>query len=58
MFLLELNSLINTVDSIFFLVNETDDFFDSSFILNELELLLFVKLKKKESLNIISFIKT
>ena len=58
MFLFELNFLIDIVDSIFFLVNETNDFFNSFFILNKLELLLFVKLKKRKSLDIILFIKT
>ena len=58
MFLLELNSLINITNSIFFLVNEIDDFSNSFLILNKLELLLFIKLERRKLLNIILFIKT
>ena len=58
MFLFKLNSLINVANSIFFLVNKTNNFFDSSFILNELELSLFVEFKRKGLLDIVLFTKT
>ena len=58
MFLLKLSPLINVVSSILFLVDKTSDLSDTFLTFNTLGLLLLIKFRRRESLNIVSFTKT